>query len=116
MVMQEVSPSALETDRVVLVGIIAAVGAGTKGRQPYGANLLLRKSSADDLYGEWWLAWFDDSALQAKSNLESHYSLQENEFFHEYEVGRSQTMHVRTMGTMKLEQNDVDEYINRLLT
>ncbi|MFH1438196.1 MAG: serine/threonine-protein kinase, partial [Pseudomonadota bacterium] len=53
MVMMDVSPSALERDAVMLVGVVSVAGSRKKTSQPYGANLLLRKTTPDDLYGEW---------------------------------------------------------------
>lgn len=76
---------------------------------------MLRKANENDLYGEWWLVWFNDSALLNKHPLDEHYAIGIPEFYQEYEFGRGRVTHVRTMGLNTLEGEGVDRLIEKIL-
>lgn len=111
MVMQDIDKSIFEKEGIARIGTL-----GSSKPPNYAANLLLRRISPEDIYGEWWLAWFEDSALLAKSNLNHHYALREREFYREYEICRHGGTHVRSVTVKKLEEPDIEDYLSKILS
>src|SRR5690606_33618829 len=66
--MQAPQLSHLERDNVVLIGQMV-LNRGSAPVENLGYNLLLRKANPEDLYGEWWVVWFEDSGLSGKYPL-----------------------------------------------
>jgi len=110
------SPQAphLEKDNIVLIGQIV-LGKNNYPVESLGYNLLLRKVSQEDLYGEWWVVWFEDSGLSQKRPLNLHYAIGIPEFYQEYEFGRGRVTHIRNMYTKTLEAEEIDTMIERIL-
>jgi hypothetical protein len=100
----------LETDGVVLIG---KAEIQSSSRIKWGYNLLLRKDSAEDLYGDWYMTWFHDSALYANYQSEQ-YAIAPPDFFKEYEYGRENVMHVRSMSMNKFDDDSIDKLIEKL--
>jgi hypothetical protein len=113
-VMQAPQATYIEKDNVLLIGQIS-LNNSSYNSFSWGYNLLLRRASPQDLYGEWWLIWFDDSAMINKRPLDYHYPLNIPEFYQEYEHGRGNVMHVRSMGMNTLENEGVDTLIEKIL-
>jgi len=114
MVIQSPQETNLEKDNVILIGQ-ASLDNQSYDQASWGYNLLLRKADNEDLYGEWWLVWFDDSALANKRNLDNHYAIGIPEFYQEYEYGRGRVTHIKTMGMNTLESEGVDNLIGKIL-
>ena len=112
-VINEVESSFIEKDNVILIGQMAADSI-SNNTQFWGYNLLLRKSGSEDLYGEWWIVWFDDSAFARRYPHEYHYPLGIPEFYREYEIGRGHVMHTRTMGINTLANEGLDKIMGKL--
>ncbi|HLO52788.1 MAG TPA: serine/threonine-protein kinase [Saprospiraceae bacterium] len=113
-VMQTPQATYLEKDNVVLIGQVS-LSNGSHNRYSYGYNLLLRRTDLQDLYGEWWVVWFDDSAIINKHPLDYHYPLNIPDFYQEYEYGRGRAMHVRSMGMNSLKNEGIDSLIEKIL-
>lgn len=113
MVLNAPGDNSLKKDGVCLVGM-AYYRIDSSYRELYGFNLVLRRLNPSDLYGEWWVAWFNDSALSAKGYLNSHYPLESDDFYSEYEYGRSNVMHVRQMNFAKFQQEYLDDIFEKL--
>jgi len=79
-IINKVEPSFLEKDNVILIGQVTADPV-SNNTHVWGYNLLLRKSESEDLYGEWWVVWFDDTAFAARSSHEYHYPLGIPDFY-----------------------------------
>jgi eukaryotic-like serine/threonine-protein kinase len=110
----EPEPSFLEIDNVILIGQVA-IDNFSYNAEVWGYNLLLKKSGPDDLYGEWWVVWFDDSAISRKHHpLDYHYAIGIPEFYQEYEFGRGRVIHTRTMGINTLKVEGVDKIMEKL--
>jgi serine/threonine protein kinase len=112
-VINEVESSFIEKDNVIFIGQITA-DPFSNNVQVWGYNLLLRKSGPEDLYGEWWVVWFDDSAFARRYPHEYHYPLGIPEFYQEYEFGRGHVMHIRTMGINTLSNEGLDKIMEKL--
>lgn len=110
---QEIPKSFLEKDQIILIGK-AQMNNGYSAGQ-WGYNLLLRKTGEEDLYGEWSIVWFNDSAFVARHPLLQHYPLDTPDFFQEYEFGRGNVMHVRNMAYKLFTNEDIDETIEKIL-
>jgi len=106
-------PTFIENDNVILIGQMT-IDNYSYSTEVWGYNLLLRKANPEDLYGEWWVVWFDDSGLSRKYPQNYHYAIGIPEFYQEYEFGRSHTIHVRTMGTNSLKSEGIDKMIEKL--
>lgn len=104
----------IQKDNVVLIGQIA-LNDITDMSRVWGYNLLLRKSDPSDLYGEWWVVWFNDSGFTARRTQDEHYPIGIPEFYEEYEFGRSKTIHIRTMGINTLKSEGLDKIFEKLL-
>jgi hypothetical protein len=112
-VINDVESSFIEKDNVILIGQVVA-DPFSNNTQVWGYNILLRKSGPEDLYGEWWVVWFDDTAFAARSRHEYHYPLGIPEFYREYEIGRGHVMHVRNMGINTLSNEGLDKIMEKL--
>ena len=112
MVMQSPPPTYIEKDNVLLIGKVVMYN-GRYGQEPWGYNLILRRANQQDLYGEWWVVWFNDSAFSNKSN--EHYAIDIPDFYQEYEFGRGNVMHIRTMELNTFESKVVDSLIGKIL-
>ena len=112
-VINEVESSFIEKDNVIFIGQVTA-DPFSNNVQVWGYNLLLRKSGPEDLYGEWWVVWFDDSAFARRYPHEYHYPLGVPEFYQEYEFGRGHVMHTRTMGINTLSNEGLDKIMEKL--
>lgn len=110
---QDIPKSFLEKDQVILIGK-AQMNSGYSAGQ-WGYNLLLRKTGEEDLYGEWSIVWFNDSALLQRHPLLQHYPLDTPDFFQEYEFGRGNVTHVRNMVYKLFTNEDIDETIEKIL-
>lgn len=104
----------LEKDNVILIGK-AVIDSSSYNSASWGYNLLLRKTNHLDPYGEWSVVWFDDSALVRKHPLEYHYAIDVPEFYQEYEFGRTNIMHIRTMAMNSLKSEGIDKMIEKIL-
>ncbi len=113
-VMSAVSPSHIEKDNVILIGQMC-LDNKTRYSEPWGYNLLLRKNNTEDLYGEWWVVWFDDSPLYRSNTNSVHYAIKTPSFYEEYEYGRDNVMHIRTMNITSLESEGIDKIIEKIL-
>jgi len=113
-VMQSAPPTFIEKDNIVLIGKMSLDNTSTRS-ESWGYNLILRKSNPEDLYGEWWVVWFDDSAMIAKRSLDYHYPVRIPEFYQEYEFGRGNVMHIRSMGMNTLAEEGIDKMIEKIL-
>ena len=113
MVMMSPQPTFIEKDNVVLIGKAVLFSKGSYNLEPWGYNLVLRRANQQDLYGEWWVVWFSDSALSGGRN--NHYALDIPAFYQEYEFGRGNVMHVRTMELKMFEFEGVDILIEKIL-
>jgi len=98
----------LQIDNIIFTGTVLLSGSN------YGFNLLLKRAE-NELYGEWWICWFEDSPLINKHPLEKHYPLSENELPQEYEIGRSNAMHIRRMFYKALQEEDIIKLIGKLI-
>jgi serine/threonine protein kinase len=112
-IIQEIPKSFLEKDQVILIGKAQMNNGYSEGQ--WGYNLLLRKTGEEDLYGEWSIVWFNDSAFIARHPLLQHYPLDTPDFFQEYEFGRGNVMHVRNMVYKLFTNEDIDETIGKIL-
>ncbi len=112
MVMQSPPPTFIEKDNVLLIGKVVLYN-GRYGQEPWGYNLVLRRANQQDLYGEWWVVYFNDSAFSNKSN--EHYAIDIPDFYQEYEFGRGNVMHTRTMELSTFESKVVDSLIGKIL-
>jgi len=113
-VMQTPETSHLEKDNVVLIGEMV-LSKSSLPLDSLGYNLLLRKVNQDDLYGEWWVVWFEDSGLSQKRPLNLHYAISIPDFYQEYEFGRGRVMHIRNMHIKSLEEEGIDTMIEKIL-
>ncbi len=113
MLFSQPEPTNVFKDNIRLTGK-ASVPSGDYNSPGYGFNLVLRGTDTTDLYGEWWIASFTDSAL-TPGKVHEFYPLDIPEFYREYDIGRTRTMHVRTMEFKKLEFSDIDKLIRKLL-
>jgi len=113
MVIQEVQKTWIEKDNIVIIGKLS-VRANKPNLNNWGYNLLLRKESELDEYGNWWLVWFSDSPLSSNHTLAEHYPIDMPDFLKEYEYGRGNIMHVRSMGLKSVEEKDIDEILEKL--
>lgn len=104
----------LEKDNVVLIGQMV-LGKKSFPSDSLGYNLLLRKVNSEDLYGEWWVVWFEDSGLSNRHPRLLHYAIGIPDFYDEYEFGRGRVMHTRNMYTKTLESEGVDSMIEKIL-
>ena len=104
----------IQKDNVVLIGQIA-LNDITNMSRVWGYNLLLRKSDPSDLYGEWWVVWFNDSGFTARRTQDEHYPIGIPRDYEEYEFGRSNTIHIRTMGINTLKSEKLDKIFEKLL-
>jgi len=100
----------IQKDNVVIIGQMA-FNSISHGSRVWGYNLLLRKNEPQDLYGKWWVVWFNDSGFRGN---DSHYPIGIPEFYSEYEYGRDRTMHVRSMGMNTLESEGLDLIFDKL--
>ena len=114
MVMQDLPPTHLEKDNVILIGK-ATLNYGNYKKEFWGYNLLLRRANSQDLYGEWWVVWFNDGAFMNRYPSNEHYALDIPEFYEEYEFGRGNVMHVRNMELNTLASEGVDGLIGKIL-
>lgn len=112
--MQTPETSHLEKDNVVLIGEMV-LSKSSLPLDSLGYNLLLRKVNQDDLYGEWWVVWFEDSGLSQKRPLNLHYAISIPDFYQEYEFGRGRVMHIRNMHIKSLEEEGIDTMIEKIL-
>ena len=110
---QDVEKTYLEKDNVMLLGK-AEIGGGYS-RSGWGYNLILKRNGPEDLYGEWSIAWFNDSPLFAGQHLE-HYPIDVPEFYQEYEFGRGNVMYVRSMVYKFLTNEDINATLERILS
>ncbi|NBP69182.1 MAG: serine/threonine protein kinase [Cytophagia bacterium] len=110
---QEVEKTYLEKDNVMLIGK-AEIGGGFS-RERWGYNLILKRAGQDDLYGEWSVAWFNDSPLFAGQHFE-HYPIDIPEFYQEYEFGRGNVIHVRSMVYKFLTDEVIDSTLEKILS
>ncbi len=113
MILSQPEPTNIHKDNVKLTGK-ASVATGGYYSPGYGFNLVLRGMNEQDIYGEWWIASFTDSAL-TPGQVYEFYPLDIPEFYKEYEIGRTRAMHVRNMEFKKLEVSDIDKLIRKLL-
>lgn len=113
-VFQQPQATHLERDNVVLIGQMV-LSANSSPIQNTGYNLVLRKANQEDLYGEWWVVWFEDSALSQKRPLNLHYAIPIPDFYEEYEFGRMRAMHIRNMRMNTLEVEGLDRMIEKIL-
>jgi eukaryotic-like serine/threonine-protein kinase len=111
MVLQKPAESHFKKDGVILIGKVVT---SEDSANIYGYNLLLRQQDPTDLYGEWWVCWFEDTALIRQTSHFNHYPLDENDFYKEFEIGRMNAMHVRTMYYEKLEDSVIKSVLERL--
>jgi eukaryotic-like serine/threonine-protein kinase len=109
----EVEPSYLEKDNITLIGQIT-LDNSSLSNTAWGYNLILRKNNSNDMYGDWWVVWFDDTAFARRHPLEYHYALGIPEFYQEYEFGRGKVIHVITMGINTLENEGIDKIFEKL--
>jgi hypothetical protein len=107
-------PMHIEKDNIVLIGQMNLNGQSYRS-ETWGYNIILRKTDKEDLYGEWWVVWFDDSPLISKHPLSNHYAIGIPDFYDEYEFGRSNAIHVRTMGMNTLKSEGIDKLIDKIL-
>lgn len=114
MIMQKLGDTFLEKDNVVLIGK-ATLDNRSYNSASWGYNLILKRTNDLDLYGEWWVVWFDDSALVQKHPLDYHYALDVPEFYQEYEFGRTNVMHIRTMAMNSFQYEGIDKLIEKIL-
>jgi serine/threonine protein kinase len=104
----------LEKDNVVLIGQMV-LSRNSSPMENMGYNLLLKKANEEDLYGEWWVVWFEDSGLSRKRPLNLHYAIGVPEFYEEYEFGRMRAMHIRNMSMNTLEGEGIDQMLGMIL-
>lgn len=104
----------LEKDNVVLIGQMV-LGEKSFPSDSLGYNLLLRKVNSEDLYGEWWVVWFEDSGLSNRHPRLLHYAIGIPDFYDEYEFGRGRVTHTRNMYSKTLESEGVDSMIEKIL-
>lgn len=113
-IMQAPQATHLEKDNVVLIGQMV-LARNSSPMENMGYNLLLRKANQEDLYGEWWVVWFEDSGLSRNRPLNLHYAIGLPEFYQEYEFGRMRVMHIRNMHMNTLEAEGVDQMLEKIL-
>ncbi len=113
-VMQAPQSTHLERDNVVLIGQMV-LNRNSAPIENLGYNLLLRKANQEDLYGEWWVVWFEDSGLSGERPLNKHYAISVPEFYEEYEFGRMRAMHIRNMHMNTLEAEGIDQMTEKIL-
>lgn len=113
-VFQQPQATHLERDNVVLIGQMV-LSYNSSPMQNLGYNLILRKANREDLYGEWWVVWFEDSALSQKRPLNLHYAIGIPEFYEEYEFGRMRATHIRNMRMNTLEAEGIDPMLEKIL-
>lgn len=113
MIFSQPESTNIHNDNVQLVGKVN-IPTGDYYSPGFGFNLILRKIDEHDLYGEWWITWFDDSPL-VRGPVNKFYPLDIPEFYTEYEIGRGRSMHTRSMEFKKMEPSDVDKLIRKLL-
>ena len=108
-IFQEYQEPQLVKDNVVLIGKV------TVSSDPiWGFNVVLRKVSTDDLYGEWWVVWFNDSPLSNVQSPKNHYPIDIPDFYREYEFGRGRVIHSRTMGIGNFGEKIIHELLAKL--
>lgn len=113
-VFQKPEPSYLEKDNVVLIGQ-ASLDNKSFHSESWGYNLILRKANTEDLYGEWWMVWFNDTPFANKQNLDNHYAIGIPDFYQAYEYGRGNVLGSRTMGMNTLKAEGIDKLIEKIL-
>ncbi|SCY17423.1 Serine/threonine protein kinase [Flavobacterium anhuiense] len=104
----------IEIDNIVLIGQMVLTQ-NPSHMKNMGYNLLLRKANQEDLYGEWWVVWFEDSALSRTRPLNLHYAIGIPEFYEEYEYGRMRATHIRNMKMNTLESEGIDQMLEKIL-
>ena len=103
----------LKKEKVVLAGYIVV---NPTTQPPQGFNIILRKSSDEDLYGEWWAASFSDHAFYSKSHhIENFAFTDSNKFLQEYDLTR-QAMHIYTVNVKELQDDDLEKILRILLS
>lgn len=82
-------PSIFQRENVILLGKLYF---DTGDETDWGFNLMLRKNGESDLYGEWWICWFEDTGFMRmkKDILNNHYGIGIPEFYNHYELNSSQ--------------------------
>ncbi|MDO3642632.1 serine/threonine-protein kinase [Mucilaginibacter sp. L3T2-6] len=110
-IIEEYKKRYLEIERVELIGKAEII---SHGGERWGYNLLLKKDSEEDLYGDWSIVWFNDNGLN-RNYRPWQYAIDVPDFFQEYEFGREHVMHVRTMSTSDLDEGSIDMLIEKLV-
>lgn len=113
-IMQAPQATYIERDNVVLIGQMV-LSQNSSPMKNMGYNLVLRKANQEDLYGEWWVVWFEDSGLSRNRPLNLHYAISIPEFYEEYEFGRMRAMHIRNMHMATIETEGIDQMIEKIL-
>lgn len=108
------APTYIEKENIILIGA-ATIISNYYPNKPWGFNLVLKKSNAEDLYGEWWVVWFDDNPIFRHDEIGIHYPLGLPTFYQEYEYGRSGAMHVRNMTITEFNTNCIDELVSKII-
>lgn len=106
--------SHLEKDNIRFVGIVQ-IGT-TRNSKDWGYNILWRQNDEADIYGEWWVVWFDDGFTVSVLGAKKHYGLDENYLWKEYEYGRGKVMHTINMTLRVHSINDINDLLKELVT
>lgn len=107
-VMQEYVPGYIETDNVLLIGKATIA---TRCEYEFGFNLVLRKQSPSDIYGEWWICKFRN-AFNASPQF--YFAIDPPEFYNEYNFGRSRVMHNIKMDFSIFKKEDIVDLISAM--
>ncbi len=113
-VMSHPSPEHIETDNVVLIGK-TEIHSSTYSEKPIGFNIVLRKKSENDFYGEWWICKFQYSSYVSNINQDFYFFFDPMEFFSEYHFGRQRAMHKYNMTFKEIEEIDILDLIERIV-
>jgi hypothetical protein len=111
-VMQSPTIEHLEFDNVYFSGKIE-INFGSNGTNS-GFNVLLRKQSPEDIYGEWWMCKFSHTQLFSNYVNGLYFALEPVKFFEEYEFGRRNVTHINEMRFRRVEDNDIADLIEKM--
>jgi len=112
MIFQNRETEQIESDNIILLGK-AELNKLINNRK-FGFNLVLKKDSEQDLYGEWWICKFTDAPFFSNVVSGLYYAFDPNTFFTEYEFGRKRVTHSRNMEFMRLDDNEIIDLIEKM--
>lgn len=109
MVFNEPVDGFLVSDQILFIGKVETSVSGEDKR--YGFNLLLRKRSTDDMYGEWWMAGFHKTLGNFR---EFYHRIEPHEFFDSFEDCRRRVLSGLHMQYQKVNEELISQVFEKM--